>query len=901
MGSDVEYLHSEVLELLDYVEIDPESVAQRALILLNVATTEPATEVEVLALVMRCYGLAVRGCGRINEALVWLEKSVDVALAGGLISIAASSQLTLASTISMTGDFGAALQHTEIALPFLPVNEIAAALSRRAIFLQRLERTNEAVIAYNEAVDRAQSDEEALVLAKVLNNRGLFRVELGEMTQAASDLLASSKKFLDLGLVAVSASMDHNLGWCFARQGLVVEALNAYDRSDAKGGLGNSATWEGAFDRAEVYVSGRLLHEALHSANHSLRLAREVGFESEVPVISLQLGRIHGALEDVVSAQECFSIAAARFHDQGRHVSAAAAEMCRLLIDKESLSKPGARAAASLSGEDPHGYRDTVVDVAFGELLRVRLRSKPASNEKMVLLKNILESGLASANSLTRLQAYAARIVFLGHREASEDGFRTVLVDAAEKLFHELEHHLEGIHSQELRTVVVDKLELEALFCLAALSIGDSTIFRLWISRLRSAVTTPTQLVQPAQPTLSTEPNLPNLSTEPTRATSSDEPSIQHRNAIEPVDPKRLRQSSKGPQRSALEFAVRTTNWISKAEDLIVTNPSALRHFLVPPGKGQVRLVYAQNAANVVVSVITEDAETVEILGTLKEIRTRSESVHLGAAALFGSNAIGGDGSEQRAASVMRAIDRLESLVLPSSLPPGDLLISTTGALGAVPWNLFSRLAKRAVVLTSSMSPLLDTTSFTDHKGAHPMRVAIVEGPNLEYASREVDAVAALYGDTIVLRGSQATMDATADLLTSVDLIHIAAHGHRRVDNALFSGIELFDGPLMAYDIERLSKTPKTVVLSCCDLGAANSQGAFGLLGFSGALVSRGSRQVGAALLPVSDEMSRPVMVRLHTAMIGGLSIAQAVSQGVESANTHIERVTAGSYVVKGP
>jgi CHAT domain-containing protein len=106
---------------------------------------------------------------------------------------------------------------------------------------------------------------------------------------------------------------------------------------------------------------------------------------------------------------------------------------------------------------------------------------------------------------------------------------------------------------------------------------------------------------------------------------------------------------------------------------------------------------------------------------------------------------------------------------------------------------------------------------------------------------------------------------------------------------------------LMAYDLERLSKTPKTVVLSCCDLGAANSQGAFGLMGFSGALVSRGSREVVGALLPVSDEMSLPVMVGLHKAMISGLSVSQAVSQGVLNANGQVERVTAGSYVVKGP
>lgn len=884
MDSHGQFLRTEVFQLLDSVEVDPEVVARRALILLKKVEASQTSDAEVRALALRCYGLAVRGCGQIHEALVWLEKSVESALASGLHSIAASSRLALASTLSMTGDFGTALQQTENALPLLPAIEVAAALSRRAIFLQRLERTAEAIVAYEEAIERARADDQALVLAKVLNNRGLFRVDLGSMEEAATDLLESSEQFLDLGLVGASAAGDHNLGWCFARQGLVVEALDAYARSDVKGGLGSSATWPGAFDRAEVYVSARLLPEALHSATHALRLARQAGFESEVPVITFQLGRIQATLGDVLAAEKCFAIVQDRFQDQGRHVSAAAAQICRVLVSIEALPEQTLQAPSATSDDDPHGYRDTVVDVAYGELLRMRFRSQPASTEKLVWIQSLLESGLSSSNSLTRVQAYAARILMLGTGGSFGEALHDGLLHAARDLFEELERHLDGIHSHELRTVVVDKLELEALFCMAALSIGDPAIFGLWINRLRSAVTTPTQRTPS---TSSTEPE-------------TQERETQEQKAIEPVDLKNLRHSSGGPQRNALEFAVRTTNWMAKAERSVVENPSAHPSFPIAPGTGQVYLVYAQNSTNLVVSIITENSETIEILGSLKDIRTRSESVCLGAAALFGSNNMGAQATEQRAGSVIRAVDRLESLVLPASLPPGNLLISATGVLGSVPWNLFSRLAGRPVVLTSSLQRS-SLAAATQPAWIEGIRVAVVEGPDLEHASREVGAVAALYRDPIVLQGSEATVEAVSDLMTSVDLLHVAAHGHRRTDNALFSGIELFDGPFMAYDIERLSKTPKTVVLSCCDLGAANSQGAFGLLGFSGALVSRGSLQVAGALLPVSDQMSLPVMVRLHTAIISGLSVAQALSEAVANADEQFQRVTAGSYVVKGP
>lgn len=871
MGSDGQSLRAEVIALLDRVTTEPAAVSERALILVTEAGAGPEANAEVVALAQRCYGLSVRGCGHTLEALFWLQKSIDSALCASLLSVAASSRLALASTLAMAGDFAAALTATETAIAFLPPNEVAGALSRRAIFLQRLERIAEAVIAYDEAVQRAISDGQILELAKALNNRGLFRVDLGEMESAARDLLASSNHFLNLGLVNASASIDHNLGWCFARQGLIVESLVAYDRSDAKGGLGNSATWAGAFDRAEVYVSARLLTDALHAATHACRLAKAAGFESEVPGMSLQLGRIQAALGDLKAARESFVLAEARFRDQGQPSSADAALKCRWLIVEDSRDERLPSPFSSNGDNDPHAYGDTVIDVAYGELLRLRLHLQPANQEKTVWLADLLESGVTSTNSLSRLQAYAARIVRLGGEETTQDGFQTHLVEAAEQLFEELERHLDGINSQELRTVVVDKLELEALLCHAALLIADPAIFDQWIGRLRSAVSTP----------------------------KTKEPEHQHFNPIEPVDLKNLRESSAGSQRNALEFAVRSTQWITRAPSSVDTRQSE-RSRSASPGEGRVLLVYAQDSTNVVVSVVTDHSASIERVGSLRDIRSRSESVCLGAAALFGRTTPGKEQGEQRANSILRAIDRLEALVLPVSLPEGDLLISTTGCLGAVPWTLFPRLARRSVTLTSSLF-CVDITDNSAQPDLNEMRVGIVEGPNLEHASREVDALVELYNDPIVLRGRNATVEAVCDLLTSADLVHVAAHGHRRVDNALFSGIELFDGPLMAYDIERLSQTPKTVILSCCELGAANSQGAFGLLGFSGAMVSRGTRRVAGAVLPISDEISGSVMVRLHAAMIRGLSVAQAVAQGVANSDGHLERVTAGSYVVKGP
>jgi CHAT domain len=53
--------------------------------------------------------------------------------------------------------------------------------------------------------------------------------------------------------------------------------------------------------------------------------------------------------------------------------------------------------------------------------------------------------------------------------------------------------------------------------------------------------------------------------------------------------------------------------------------------------------------------------------------------------------------------------------------------------------------------------------------------------------------------------------------LDGARLAHIAAHGVFRSDNPMFSHLRLVDGPLTVYELERLARPPRTVILSACD------------------------------------------------------------------------------------
>ena len=95
----------------------------------------------------------------------------------------------------------------------------------------------------------------------------------------------------------------------------------------------------------------------------------------------------------------------------------------------------------------------------------------------------------------------------------------------------------------------------------------------------------------------------------------------------------------------------------------------------------------------------------------------------------------------------------------------------------------------------------------------------LVAGPGLIHAIPEVTELAALYPGSPALVAANATGRRHANALDGASLAHLAVHGHHDRDNVLFSSLDLADGPLMAYDVQRLTTAPRQVVLSACDVG----------------------------------------------------------------------------------
>ena len=92
------------------------------------------------------------------------------------------------------------------------------------------------------------------------------------------------------------------------------------------------------------------------------------------------------------------------------------------------------------------------------------------------------------------------------------------------------------------------------------------------------------------------------------------------------------------------------------------------------------------------------------------------------------------------------------------------------------------------------------------------IELALVGGPRLVTGDAEVRQLAAQISDAVVLAGGSAVADRVMAAMDGAWLVHIAAHGTFLADSPLFSAIELDDGPLTVYDLERLRRAPYRVV-----------------------------------------------------------------------------------------
>jgi tetratricopeptide (TPR) repeat protein len=228
--------------------------------------------------------------------------------------------------------------------------------------------------------------------------------------------------------------------------------------------------------------------------------------------------------------------------------------------------------------------------------------------------------------------------------------------------------------------------------------------------------------------------------------------------------------------------------------------------------------------------------------------------------------------------SARRSADMVdERLVVPLRPYIGDreLVIVPTGPLYAVPWGSLPSLRGRPVVVAPSATAWLTAFSAPDPPG----HVVLARGPRLRETIAEETTLTEIYPSATRL--SPATVSEVMTALDGAAMAHLAAHGEHEPTNAMFSRLELADGPLFAHELARLSHPPRHVVLAACELAMHHIRPGDEALGFAGGLLASGVRTVVAANSRVGDASAAATMVEYHRRVAAGDRPAVALAAAV--------------------
>jgi hypothetical protein len=234
-------------------------------------------------------------------------------------------------------------------------------------------------------------------------------------------------------------------------------------------------------------------------------------------------------------------------------------------------------------------------------------------------------------------------------------------------------------------------------------------------------------------------------------------------------------------------------------------------------------------------------------------------------------------GRDSRLALLRRAVGALDALIAPLVDGDGPVVLVVPAALHGAAWQLLPSLAGRPVTVTPSAAWWLSAVREADRPVPGP--AVVVAGPRLVAADDEAAAVADRHRRAVVLTGTAATTAAVLAAMAGAGVAHIACHGRIRDDNALWSSLELFDGPLYLYDLECQGRMPPLVVLSGCDTGVGVRVGDQ-LIGLSTVLLRHGTRSLIAARCAIPDSsVTGETMAGLHGLIAGGASAGQALAE----------------------
>ncbi|HTX09950.1 MAG TPA: CHAT domain-containing protein [Solirubrobacteraceae bacterium] len=857
-GAVAEVVEDDALALAEsahaLVQSDAAAAAQRGERALRIARERGEVEAELAALHALSFARHELGDPR---SLRTARAAVRIGERHGLEWRTALVRRRLALDLATRGAARAALRELEIACGSLEGLELARSEVFRLGVLVISGRTTESSLGTDRALETLRREGDTIWEARLLRNRGTLQAERGDLAAAESDLIRARDLYAELGATEAAFSADVQLTRIELARGDLPACLA---RLDAIGG-GDISPWNGAeleSLRAKALAAGRLRSEALHAlalAEKIWRRSRIDDYEGRLEAVRLTL-----LAGDPVTARALAREAQRSFVAHGRQVHGSLAAALGLAAAiaagavRPSTLRSGRRAARTLADAGwPEESRRAQLLVARAaiELGSPRMASRAFNGCSVLLRRGRVPDRIEAwhVEALLRLER--------GDRAGAQRALRTGL--------GLLEGYRETLGASDLRASASEiGVELAELGLRIALAGVDTGSMLAWADRLRASALR----LAPVTP-----PNAPEL---------RDRTAELRQVSAEIWRAERAQRATRTlfARQAELEASIRR---VSRHAAGAAAAPAG-----APPDRRE--LSTALGGAALVELIELDDALIAltlaggrlarHELGPATPVKEELEWLRFALVRLMRRRLGAAQRATMRRGARASAQCLGERLIAPLADSLGDrsLVIVPTGSLHATPWAMLPELRGRPVVVAPSAATWL---ALQDTRAEGRKKIALVAGPRLRHVRAELAAVGALYPRAVTLIGRQATVDAAMEALDGATVAHLACHGHFRSDSPLFSSLELADGPLNAYELQRLRRPPQLIVLSACDLGTSETRPGDELLGIAAALIAMGTRTIIASVVPVPDAGAKRLMASLHGHLTAGdaPSVALAKAQ----------------------
>jgi tetratricopeptide (TPR) repeat protein len=843
-------LLSQAQALVVQAAADPAAVLRAVERILEDARSEADDAAQAVAL--RARGLGQAAMYDVAAAIESLESARAVAARTADTALSGEIEMTYAGVLAWAGRNAEASDAIESALEALEGRDQARALVQRGTMRYRLGDLRGSLEDLDAAAAPLVEAEDIDWLARLHNNRGLVLGFLGSHAEAEADLLLSLDYHGRIGQDNGSAEALQNLGWVASIRGDVPAALAYFDEAEDLFRRLDYPLAELLGDRCDALVSVHLVSEAvdlataavaeLATADHPTALAEAL---LRLAAAARLAGR-HGQALD--AARQARELLRAQHRDSWAAFADFLALQARIGLDE----------AGDVSAGDIVSVADELQAAGFEQqALHARLLAGKVAvaggeieggRRQLALAARARESGPADL----RVQAWLAQALL-----CAAEGDATGIDRAARAGLGVVDSYQAMLGASDARAAVAGHAaELGAMGLAVAAASRDTRRLFGWMERTRAGSLRFAPVTPPDDAALAAE----------LAAMREVESRLR--------DAETAAEELSGLQRRRVDIQERIRRRSLRKAGIGVSAPR-------PPSAGDVLealgdrvLVEMSRVGDALLSVTLRNGRVArrqlglpaEALRELDALRFAVRRIMTGAAS---------EASIEAARSVIgAAAARLDDMLMaPLRLDAEQVVIVPPADLHALPWRLLPSLGGVAVVVVPSAALWMARAG---RAAAGP--VVLAAGPSLAESDAEVTMLGNVYPGATALDSAIATVDRVLSSMDGASLVHVACHGRVRADNPLFSSLEMADGSLTVYDIERLGTAPATMVLSACDAGLPAERPGNEIMGLVAALLGAGTRTVVASTGLVPDTVSTlDLMESLHRRMARGDDVAAAL------------------------